>query len=337
MQRYYSLKNLNTFGLNVTASHYVSIESIDDIANATQGEVFAANRRLILGGGSNILFLDDFFDGLVLHIKLQGWEIIEDNPKYVVVKAGAGQDWDSLVNDMVDRKLHGIENLAFIPGKVGAAPIQNIGAYGVEMKDSFHRLHAYDMLTHRVEIFDAERCDFGYRHSIFKQQAKGRYIILWVEFKLEKDADLFLDYGNIKDYLSRNNITEPSLSDVRDAVVAIRKSKLPDPLEVGNAGSFFKNPVVHQLLFHDLKKEFHDIPGYTNGNSTYKIPAGWMIEKSGWKGFRDGDAGVHDKQALVLVNHGKATGRELFTLAMKIQQSVKNKFGILLEPEVNII
>lgn len=337
MQRYYSLKNLNTFGLNVTANHYVSVESLDDVDEATRSEVFASSKRLILGGGSNVLFLDDFFGGLVLHINLQGWEIIEDKPKYVVVKVGAGYEWDALVNTMVDRELYGMENLALIPGKVGAAPIQNIGAYGVEMKDSFYRLHAYDLQTHKIEIFDKERCDFGYRNSIFKQQAKERFIILWVEFKLAKKADLHLEYGNIRTYLSENNISDPTISNVRDAVVAIRRSKLPDPIEIGNAGSFFKNPVVHQLLYDDLKREFHDLPGYPNGNSTYKIPAGWMIEKTGWKGFREGDAGVHDKQALVLVNHGKATGREIFGLAMKIQQSVKKKFGITLEPEVNII
>lgn len=337
MQRYYSLKNQNTFGLNVTANYYVSVESIDDIDKAVQSEEFAANKKLLLGGGSNILFLDDFFSGLVLHINLQGWEIIQEEDDAVIVKVGAGHSWDALVNDMVDRGFHGIENLAFIPGKVGAAPIQNIGAYGVEMKDSFHRLHAYDTLTRKIEIFDAERCDFGYRHSIFKQQAKDRYIILWVEFKLYKKADLHLSYGNIKEHLNAHNIEHPSIQDVRDAVVAIRKSKLPDPIEIGNAGSFFKNPIVHQLLYNDLKREFHDLNGYPDGNNTWKIPAGWMIEKAGWKGFRERDAGVHDKQALVLVNYGKATGREIFGLAMKIQQSVQQKFGIALETEVNII
>ena len=337
MDRFYNLKNYNSFGLNVVASYFANVDSLAQLKDLMQSPGFKEDRRLVLGGGSNVLFLDDFFDGLVIHYTKTGWEIVEETENEVIVRAHAGTNWSDFVDEMVDAGYHGIENLSLIPGNVGAAPMQNIGAYGVELKDSFEKLEAFDFQTGKLVSFDKKSCDFGYRSSFFKHGGKDRYFILSVQLRLKKQGQLNRGYGNISDYLKQQGVENPSIKDLSQAIKAIRSSKLPDPLVIGNAGSFFKNPVIHQLLFEDLQQEFPKIPSYPSGTSMIKVPAAWLIDQAGWKGYRKGDAGVHEKQALVLVNYGNAVGREIFALAMQIQLDVKNKFGIQLEPEVNII
>lgn len=337
MERFVDLKPYNTFGLPVVASYFSLISDPSDIEALIDDNVFKESRKLILGGGSNLLFLDDFFDGLVIQLENQGWEVVDENGNLVFIKVQAGTDWATFVDEMVEAGYHGLENLALIPGKVGAAPMQNIGAYGVEIKDCFYELEAFDFQTGKIKKFDNESCDFGYRSSIFKHNARGRFLINTVTFALKKTASLNTSYGNLEDYFAKHGIKNPDIKALSEAVKTIRQSKLPDPAFIGNAGSFFKNPVIHQLLFDDLLKEFPQIPAFPAGINTYKIPAAWLIDHAGWKGYRKGDAGVHENQALVLVNYGNATGREIFALAMKIQLDVKKKYGIHLDPEVNII
>lgn len=337
MERFIDLKSYNTFGLPVVANYFVRINHSDDIKELMNKAVFKENRRLILGGGSNVLFLDDFFEGLVIQVDNKGWEIIGEKGNNIYVRAQAGTDWSYFVDELVKEGLYGLENLSLIPGKVGAAPMQNIGAYGVEQKDCFYSLEAVDLQSGKIKIFDRQSCNFGYRSSVFKHEARGRYLIIAVTFALKKKAAVNISYGNLEEYFKERGIQNPDIKDLSEAVKIIRQSKLPDPQQLGNAGSFFKNPVVHQLLLNDLTKEHSSIPNYRIGPNTYKIPAAWLIDQAGWKGHRQGDAGVHERQALVLVNHGNASGREIFALAMKIQLDVKAKFGINLDPEVNII
>lgn len=337
MERFIDLKSYNTFGLPVVANYFVRINHSDDIKELMNKAVFKENRRLILGGGSNVLFLDDFFEGLVIQVDNKGWEIIDEKDNNIYVRAQAGTDWSYFVDELVKEGLYGLENLSLIPGKVGAAPMQNIGAYGVEQKDCFYSLEAVDLQSGKIKIFDRQSCNFGYRSSVFKHEARGRYLIIAVTFALKKKAAVNISYGNLEEYFKERGIQNPDIKDLSEAVKIIRQSKLPDPQQLGNAGSFFKNPVVHQLLLNDLTKEHSSIPNYPLGPNTYKIPAAWLIDQAGWKGHRQGDAGVHERQALVLVNHGNANGREIFALAMKIQLDVKAKFGINLDPEVNII
>jgi UDP-N-acetylmuramate dehydrogenase len=337
LERFIDLKSNNTFGLPVVANYFVRINHSDDIKELMNKAVFKENRRLILGGGSNVLFLDDFFEGLVIQVDNKGWEIIDEKDNNIYVRAQAGTDWSYFVDELVKEGLYGLENLSLIPGKVGAAPMQNIGAYGVEQKDCFYSLEAVDLQSGKIKIFDRQSCNFGYRSSVFKHEARGRYLIIAVTFALKKKAAVNISYGNLEEYFKERGIQNPDIKDLSEAVKIIRQSKLPDPQQLGNAGSFFKNPVVHQLLLNDLTKEHSSIPNYRIGPNTYKIPAAWLIDQAGWKGHRQGDAGVHERQALVLVNHGNASGREIFALAMKIQLDVKAKFGINLDPEVNII
>ncbi|MDA3943187.1 MAG: UDP-N-acetylmuramate dehydrogenase [Bacteroidetes bacterium] len=337
MDRFFNLKSYNSFGLNVVASYFASLESVEALKALMDEAVFKENKRLVLGGGSNILFLDDFFEGLVIHYSKSGWEVLEEDENEVLICAHAGTDWSNFVDDMVEKGFYGLENLSLIPGNVGAAPMQNIGAYGVELKDCFVQLEALDFQTGKQVVFDRPTCDFGYRSSVFKQGGKGRYLVLSVQFRLKKQGNLNMAYGNISDYLNEQGLENPSLKDLSEAIKSIRRSKLPDPHEIGNSGSFFKNPVMHQLVFEQLQKEFPEIPAFPATNNTVKIPAAWLIDRAGWKGYRKGDAGVHKNQALVLVNYGKASGRELFALAMQIQLDVNKKFGIFLEPEVNIV
>jgi len=337
LERFIDLKSYNTFGLPVVANYFVRINHSDDIKELMNKAVFKENRRLILGGGSNVLFLDDFFEGLVIQVDNKGWEIIDEKDNNIYVRAQAGTDWSYFVDELVKEGLYGLENLSLIPGKVGAAPMQNIGAYGVEQKDCFYSLEAVDLQSGKIKIFDRQSCNFGYRSSVFKHEARGRYLIIAVTFALKKKAAVNISYGNLEEYFKERGIQNPDIKDLSEAVKIIRQSKLPDPQQLGNAGSFFKNPVVHQLLLNDLTKEHSSIPNYPLGPNTYKIPAAWLIDQAGWKGHRQGDAGVHERQALVLVNHGNASGREIFALAMKIQLDVKAKFGINLDPEVNII
>lgn len=337
MHRNVSLKTYNTFGLDVVAAFLASIQDISDVERLRKTTIWQAEKKIILGGGSNCLFLDDYYEGLVLVMNNKGITTTEISNRKVKVSVAAGEDWTDFVQQMVAMGLGGLENLSLIPGKVGASPMQNIGAYGVELKDVFHRLQALDLETGQLVDFEPSECEFGYRTSIFKTTLKDRFLILSVDFILDRKAELNLDYGKIREEIARMGIRQPTYRDVSHAVSTIRRNKLPDPLQLGNAGSFFKNPVVHQLVFDDLEKEFPDIVGYPGQNGTVKLAAGWLIEKAGWKGFRKGDAGIHQMQALVIVNYGLATGREIFSLAMEVQQSVKEMFGIQFEPEVNFI
>lgn len=291
--------------------------------------------QLILGGGSNILLTKNV-EGLVLKIEIGGIEEVKEDVKHIYVRAGAGENWHAFVQYTIQRNWGGLENLSLIPGNVGAAPIQNIGAYGVELKDVFYELEAYDRKEKKIFSFGVNDCQFDYRSSIFKTSGKGRYIILNVTFILHKHPVLNTHYGAIREELKKMDITSPTIQDVSRAVIKIRRSKLPDPADIGNAGSFFKNPVIDQKSFLFLSEKYPDIPAYPHEDQSVKLAAGWLIEQCGWKGYREGDAGVHKNQALVLVNYGKATGREIYALSEKILESVQKKFGVELEVEVNI-
>lgn len=326
-----NLQALHTFGMKVTAQQYCSIETVVDL----QALLPLSSSYLMLGGGSNMLFLGDF-SGLVLHNQIEGIELIKEDAHQVYVRVGGGVVWHELVLWTLEQGYGGIENLSLIPGSVGAAPIQNIGAYGVELKDVFHQLEAVQLSTGRLEVFDANRCAFGYRDSVFKRQYKGQYFITHVTLVLAKNPVLHTDYGAIQAELSRSN-TVPSIRSVSDAVIRIRQQKLPDPQEVGNAGSFFKNPLVPVAQVEALQARYPTLPSYPVDSVHRKLAAGWLIDQLGWKGHRVGDAGVHPHQALVLVNYGAATGAEVWALAARIQASVEAQFGIRLEPEVNVI
>jgi UDP-N-acetylmuramate dehydrogenase len=277
-------------------------------------------------------------EALVVKISIPGISVVKEDVDFVWLKAGAGVVWDELVQYSVDKAWSGLENLSLIPGTVGAAPMQNIGAYGVEIKDTFESLEALNLQTLEMEVFDAKACAFGYRESFFKRAGKGKYLISSVTFKLSKKPSVKTSYGAIQDVLAAKGIDQPSIREVADAVIEIRKSKLPDPKDIGNSGSFFKNPTVSLTEASRLMAEFPGIPNYpVEGSTDIKFPAGWFIEKAGWKGFRRGDAGVHAKQALVLVNYGEATGGEILALSEEIKQSIKDTFGVSLETEVNIL
>jgi UDP-N-acetylmuramate dehydrogenase len=330
-----SLKPFNTFGIEAYARFFIEVfkeETIIDLAGELQDNYLPL---LVLGGGSNILFTKDF-PGTVLKISTKGIHVVKEDEETVWVKASAGENWDDFVSFCVDKGWGGIENLSAIPGNAGTSPVQNIGAYGVEMKDTFVQLEAFDLESKGIKILSKDDCRFGYRESIFKSQNKGRYIILNVTFRLTKRPILCLDYGNIRNELAIMKVTNPGIKDVREAVCRIRADKLPDPKVTGNAGSFFKNPVIPPQQYESLKQSFPGIVSFgQNGN--IKLAAAWMIEQCGWKGKQKGNAGVHPTQPLVLVNLGNATGLEIINLADKIRQSVYEKFGIMLETEVNII
>lgn len=326
----------NTFGLSYFTKYFSEVSSLEDIKNVLN---FACERKLdllILGGGSNILLTKDF-DGLAIKVCLQGKEIIEENEEHVIVKASAGELWHSLVLFCVENGWGGIENLSLIPGCVGAAPMQNIGAYGVELKDVFVSLEAFNKKTGVVESFDRNACDFGYRWSYFKGAGKDKYIILNVTLSLAKKPTVNIHYGAIMETLSLQGITQPTIKDVSNAVIAIRSSKLPDPKKIGNAGSFFKNPEIPANIALQLKEIHPNMPTYPGQNGLTKIPAGWLIEQCGWKGKIIGQTGCHKDQALVIVNYGHATGVEIVEHAHQVQRSVKEKFGIEIEPEVNLV
>lgn len=327
------LKPYNTFGLMSTAGHLIRIYSETEIF-----EVIAENLSpiRIIGGGSNILLTGDV-NGYVLKNEIKGIEIVDEDEEKVLVRAGAGEIWNTLVLWSVSHGLGGLENLILIPGTVGAAPIQNIGAYGVEQKNAFHSLSAIDLETGEKVVFYKHQCQFGYRDSIFKNEAKDRYFITHVHYVLLKKNPLTLEYGDIKKVLLEKNISDPTLDDVASAISTIRKSKLPDPAVIGNAGSFFKNPVIDQQKFMKLREIYPDLPSFQIEDSRFiKIPAAWLIEKSGFKGLKINNIGVHEKQALVLVNHGGGSGQEIYLLSNKIQSKVKTMFDITLHPEVNI-
>lgn len=332
-----SLKAYNTFGIDVKAKYFVEIHQIEQYISILKSGEFAHIPHVFLGGGSNILLTQDV-DALLVKNSISGIEVIAEDDHHVWVKSGAGVIWDDFVQFAVDHHWAGIENLSLIPGTVGAAPMQNIGAYGVEIKDTFDYLEALNLETCQIEKFDNLACQFGYRESYFKHKGKGKYLIISVCFKLNKVSKIQTSYGAIQDVLNEKNIQNPSIKDVSNAVIAIRKSKLPDPKEIGNSGSFFKNPTVNKEEADRMMHAFPGIPHYPVAESTdVKFPAGWLIEQAGWKGYRDGDAGVHTKQALVLVNYGHATGHQILTLSEQIKKSIFEKFGIPLETEVNIL
>ena len=331
-----SLKSLNTFGVEATAKYFAQIEKIADLQTLLENPIYQQNPKFILGGGSNILFTKDF-EGLVLFNNLKGIEKVRETEEAVWVKANSGENWHQFVLYCVEQGWAGIENLSLIPGSVGAAPIQNIGAYGVELKDVFSELEAFDLKTGEVEVFNREDCQFGYRDSIFKNTLKGQYFVLSVTLKLSKVPQYKLDYGVIRQQLEAMKVSDLSVREVSNAICLIREKKLPNPKKIGNAGSFFKNPVVSQSFFETLQKEYASIPFYTIDENLVKVPAGWLIEQCGWKGKKIGQTGAYKNQALVLINYGSATGAEVAALADKIKESVKKKFNIDLEQEVNAL
>lgn len=333
IQENISLKKYNTFGIDVNAKRIVSITSFYDLQQLlkTEKEIF------LLSGGSNMLLTKDI-DKLVAHIDIKGISIDNQDDNYVYLTVNSGENWHEFVLFCIDNDFGGIENLSLIPGNVGTCPIQNIGAYGVEVKDTITKVEALEIETVKLHTFSNTDCNFGYRNSVFKSELKGKFIITAVSFRLTKNKHNFnTSYGAIENELSSKNIQKPDLKAISDAVIAIRKSKLPDPKEIGNSGSFFKNPIVSFSDFEKLKEQYPEIPSYKISESEVKVPAGWLIEKAGFKGKRFGETGVHEKQALVLVNYGNATGKEVYELAQKIQQEIKEQFRISLEIEVNVI
>ncbi len=332
----FSLKALNTFGIESFAKLFVKVNSIQQINELLDLNEFKNNHHLILGGGSNLLLTKNV-DGLVIKNELLGIELINENENSVFVKCAAGVVWHEFVMWCIDKNYGGIENLALIPGCTGASPMQNIGAYGVEIKDTFYELEAIELATGNIKKFTKSDCEFGYRESVFKRQFKNQFIITSVTFQLSKQPNFHIEYGAIKQELDLMNVSELNIKAIAQAVINIRSSKLPNPKEIGNAGSFFKNPEVSEIEFQRLKIEFPNIVAYPLENKNYKLAAGWLIEQSGLKGYRAGDAGVHKLQALVLVNYGSATGNQIFDLSSQVLQTVKQKFGVDLEREVNII
>lgn len=330
----FSLRPYNTFGMDVKASAFVNVDFENQLPDLLRLINLRKDNVLFLGGGSNILFTRDF-DGLVVHMATPGIEVVDQDDAFVFVRGMAGENWNDFVQYCVQRNYGGLENLSLIPGNVGSAPIQNIGAYGAEIRDSFFMLDAVSVRSGEFREFSNKECGFGYRKSVFKSELKGKYLILSVTFRLSKNPVINTSYGAIREQLEMMN-KPSSVQSVAEAVIQIRKSKLPDPGEIGNAGSFFKNPVITTEQFQMLKAQFPEIPSYSSEDGV-KLAAGWMIEKCGWKGYRKGDAGVHKNQALVLVNYGNATGRQILSLASEIISSVYSKFGVELEPEVNII
>jgi UDP-N-acetylmuramate dehydrogenase len=331
----YSLKNLNTFGIDEQAKGFALFSSVEELE-----QVLAENNALLplvfLGGGSNIL-LTKPVNALVLKNAVKGIEVVNETSDYLDIKAGAGEIWHEFVAYTVANGWGGIENLSLIPGSVGASPMQNIGAYGVEIKDVFVSLEAYELATGKIEVFSNAACEFGYRESVFKRNLKGKYVILSVTYRLQKNPQFRTSYGAIQSELEVMGINELSVAAISKAVIAIRQSKLPNPEVLGNAGSFFKNPVVTHEKAMDLLNSFPDLPHYVQTDGSEKLAAGWLIEKAGLKGKRIGQCGVHDKQALVLVNYGGATGKEIYALSQLVLDTVLEKFGVQLEREVNIL
>lgn len=330
-----SLKPYNTFGLDARAKYFVEVKSLEDLKEVLSWEAYP--EKFILGGGSNMLLTADL-DCLVIHLAIKGIEIINQCENEVLVKAYAGENWHQFVLWCLDHSFGGIENLSLIPGNVGTAPIQNIGAYGVELKDVFESCEALNIHTRTLETFKKEACQFGYRESIFKQDKKHSHIIVSTTLRLSTHThQLHTTYGAITAELETMGVIEPSIHDISEAVIAIRESKLPNPQEIGNSGSFFKNPVISKVRYEELKINFPDLPSYVVSANEVKIPAGWLIEKAGFKGKTFNDYGVHKKQALVLVNYGNAKGADLLKLAKLIQKTIKQIFEISIETEVNII
>ena len=331
-----SLKSANTFGIDAIAKTFATFSSLDELkALFADTSIKKSPQKLVLGGGSNILFTKNF-DGAVLKNEIQGIEIVKEDAHHVWLRTGAGENWHQFVLYCIKNNFAGVENLSLIPGCNGASPMQNIGAYGVEIKDVFHSLEAYHIKDGSVVTFSNNDCAFGYRESVFKNVYKNQFAITHVTFRLRRQPIFNTSYGAIEQELEAMGVQNLSIKAISDAVIRIRQSKLPDPVEVGNAGSFFKNPTISVAQYKKLQSQFENIPGYEQPRG-FKVPAGWLIEQCGWKGHREGDAGVHPKQALVLVNYGNAAGVEIYNLSTKIKESVMEKFGIDLEREVNVI
>ena len=333
-QKNVQLQPFNTFGLEAKATNFVAFQTVDELKESLIQR--ADHPLLVLGGGSNVLLTQDF-DGLVLKNELKGIKIVREDANHVWVEVQAGENWHEFVMTAIANDWAGIENMSLIPGTMGAAPMQNIGAYGVEIKQVFDRLTALEIETRELHQFTNSACQFGYRESIFKKEAKGKFIVTSVVLRLNKTPEFNVSYGSIKDTLEEMQVTDFSIKAVSDAVIKIRQSKLPDPVEIGNCGSFFKNPEIDKIDYEGLKAEFPSIPGYELPGKRVKVPAAWLIEQAGWKGKTFGQIGVHKKQPLVLVNYGGGKGAQIRDLALKIQESVSSKFGIILIPEVNII
>lgn len=336
LQHNISLKPYNTFGIDVTAESLAKINSVNDLQNLLDDTSIKQQLSLVLGGGSNILLTKNV-SGLVLKNDIHGIDLVSEDDSSVLVEVGAGVVWHSFVLWCIDNEFGGLENLSLIPGNVGASPMQNIGAYGVEIKDCFDSLDALHIESNEVHTFNNAQCEFGYRESVFKRALKGQYIICKVRYRLSKSPKFNTSYGAIQQELENMGVKELTLKAVSDAVISIRQSKLPDPREIGNSGSFFKNPVVSITLAEKIKENYPEMPSYPIDADHVKLAAGWLIEKCGWKGFRKDDYGVHAKQALVLVNYGQARGSDIFNLSSEILSSVDDKFGVQLEREVNIL
>jgi UDP-N-acetylmuramate dehydrogenase len=334
VQENFQLKKYNTFGIDVLAKYFSTFTSAEELELLLDDSKSIAH-TMILGGGSNILFTKNF-EGLLLKNDIPGIALVNKDEEHVYVKVGAGVNWHSFVMYCVDHNYAGIENLSLIPGNVGASPMQNIGAYGVEITDVFYKLEAFHVQEKVQQIFTASDCEFGYRESVFKKKYKGMFAILNVTFRLRKSPVFNISYGAIEEELKRMRVDKLSIKTISDAVINIRTSKLPDPGLIGNAGSFFKNPEISKHQLHQLKRIEPGIPSYKINDDTFKIPAGWLIEQCGWKGYRKGDAGCYEKQALVLVNYGSASGKEIYELSEEIRKSVLKRFEVELEREVNI-
>ena len=335
IQTNFSLKSYNTFGIEAKAKQFVAVHNLKDLRTVLQEN--KSNKKFILGGGSNMLLTKDI-EALVIHIDLKGKKIIKEDDDFVWVESQAGENWHEFVIWTIDQNFGGLENMSLIPGNVGTTPVQNIGAYGTEIKDTFVSCEAMTIKNQEIKTFTNQECHFGYRESIFKNETKDQYIITSVVYKLTKrNHKINISYGDISGELSKNNIKNPSLKDVSNAVIAIRQSKLPDPKELGNSGSFFKNPIISKTDFEKIHQQFPEMKYYEVSETQVKVPAGWLIEQAGFKGKRFGDAGIHKNQALVLVNYGNATGQEILDVSKKIQETIFDTFGIHIEAEVNVI
>lgn len=332
-----SLKEYNTFGIDVKATYFIEINHLEELERMFSDLKYQTLPRLILGGGSNILLTKDF-EGIVIKLNLKGIQEENTSGNWVYVKAFAGENWHEFIQWNLSRNYGGLENMSLIPGNVGTAPIQNIGAYGVEIKDVLYELEAFEIVTGKRRIFSLKECEFGYRESIFKNTLKGQYIILSVTFQLtQQNHEIKKAYGAIQNELEKENIQNPTIQEISAIVTRIRESKLPNPNRIGNSGSFFKNPVVSKQHFEKLQKKYPQLTSYPVNEKEVKIAAGWLIDKAGWKGKRFGDAGVHTKQALVLVNYGEATGKNIYDLSENIIEDVETRFQIRLEREVNVL
>lgn len=335
IQQNFSLKNYNTFGIEAKASEFIAIHSLEELQTVLHEN--KGKKKFILGGGSNMLLTQDI-QALVIHIDIKGIKVIQEDDDFVWIEANAGENWHEFVLHTLDNNYGGLENMSLIPGNVGTTPVQNIGAYGAEIKDTFVSCQAVHIATQQQRTFTKAECHFGYRESIFKQEVRDQYIITSVVFKLTKtNHNLNIGYGDIIKELDSKGISQPTIKDVSNAVIAIRQSKLPDPKELGNSGSFFKNPIISRAHFEKVQAQFPEIKHFDISPEEVKVPAGWLIEQAGLKGYRVGDAGVHKNQALVLVNYGHATGTEILNLSKEIQKTILDKYSIAIEAEVNII